>query len=350
MKDPRDINGDGVVSLDEALANLQVPVENVPAPVEETPTPIEVVTTPEITTEASEIVVEFKGASQAFDSPDGPQTVIKSIDLKASGTEVIALLGPSGCGKSTLLRMISGMHPLGVQMPTAGTCEINGEAVIHPHDDVVTAFQTAVLAPWLTILDNVKLSFTPTTFDPGRKLPHRMKDWLADRLENTALSGKVQRSKGGQEIHDRSVEILQQVGLGDALGKYPHQLSGGMKQRAALACKLVVRPPVLCMDEPFSKLDPGLREEMKDLFRELKSEYPCLTFLVTHYVDEALALADRVVILSTRPATVFTEIVLPKNRPSNWSETPEYAIFEETILSAMREAANGTHGEVVVTL
>lgn len=342
MNDPRDLNGDGVVSLQEALANLQTPLVPGPAPVLET--------APESLPEEPEFVVEFKEASQSFDTPEGPLTIIKSIDLKASGTEVIALLGPSGCGKSTLLRMISGMHPLNTQMPTTGTCEINGEAVIHPHDDVVTAFQTAVLAPWLTILDNVKLSFTPKTFAPDRGFARRLMDWAADRVENTPLAGKIPRSEGGQEIHDRSVEILKQVGLGDDLDKYPHQLSGGMKQRAALACKLVVRPPVLCMDEPFSKLDPGLRDEMKNLFRDLKNLYPSLTFLVTHYVDEALSLADRVVILSTRPATVFTEIPLPKNRPEGWEKTPEYAILEETILSAMREAANGEHGEVIVTL
>lgn len=294
--------------------------------------------------------VQFKGASQAFNTPNGPLTVIKNIDLVAEGNEVVALLGPSGCGKSTLLRMVSGMHPLGVQMPSSGVCEINGEAVIHPHDDVVTAFQTAVLAPWLTILDNVKLSFLPKTFGPSRNALSRAQDWCVNRLDTTPLADLFPRSKGGQEIHDRSVEILKQVGLGDDLYKYPHQLSGGMKQRAALACKLVVRPPILCMDEPFSKLDPQLREEMKVLFRELKVLYPSLTFIVTHYVDEALALADRVVILSTRPATIYRDFRISPDRYDGWEDTAEYAVLEETILSALREASGSSRGDIAISL
>lgn len=259
--------------------------------------------------DAKVVRVEFVGCSQSFpdqDAEGGALEVIEDISFVAEGNETIAILGPSGCGKSTVLRMVSGMHPRGIPMPTTGECRINGEVVEGPHDDVLTVFQTPVLAGWHTVLGNVMLAFRPFLFGPRMRWPHEWAKDMAvsilDRFEVTR--GKVKNSKPWQEIRERSEAIIEAVGLTDVMHQFPHQLSGGQRQRAALATTLVVNPKIMCMDEPFSALDPATRIECQELLAKLKLEYPCLTFFVTHDVTEAIAVADRIIVLSTRPAKV----------------------------------------------
>lgn len=269
--------------------------------------------------------VNIQGVCQDFQGDHGVDHVVKDVSFQAGGTETVAILGPSGCGKSTIIRMVSGMYPRGIQMPTLGCVTIDGEHVKGPRDDVVTVFQSPVLAPWMTVLGNVMLPFKAQLWGEG-------------------ISPEDQKK--------RAVEILEAVGLKDSLHKRPNQLSGGMRQRASLAQALVVRPRILCMDEPFSALDPTNSIVMRGLVRELKAKYPCMVMFVTHNVGEALDLADRIIVLSTRPATILlnTTVDAPSPRPGKWNLTPEYAAKEARILQLIREASQGQNNGGTLTV
>lgn len=386
MSNPEDINGDGVVDIKDAFANIPNPCPRCGAPCQTTgltppdegdavgctkcswPNPEksntdqilddladELATDPEpgeqIDDEDDGPHLQFKAASQSFPSDGGTIVVVQDITFEAKGSETIAILGPSGCGKSTVLKMVSGMHPRGITMPTVGECIIDDEVVDRPHDDVLTVFQTPVLAGWHTVLGNVMLAFRPFLFGPRARWPW---EWLQDGLVGVSnrvpfLRGKLPNSKPWQEIRQRAEKILEAVGLSDSLHKFPHQLSGGMRQRAALATTLVVNPRIMCMDEPFSALDPTTRIEMRDLTKKLKADYPCLTLFVTHDVDEALDLADRIIVLSTRPATVLEDIHVPADLVPG---SAEWSGLEGHILHLIRDAAqhSGGHGKLSVSV
>ena len=274
---------------------------------------------------SKEIHLILKGVCQTFEGGEGSVQVLKDISFEARGEQAIAILGPSGCGKSTILRMISGMHHRGVIMPTVGEITLDGGVVDRPHDDVLTVFQSACLAPWQDVLGNVILPF------------------------KAGLWGK---DVSKEEMKKRALDVIESVGLTEALDKLPSQLSGGMQQRVSLAQTLVVRPRVLCMDEPFSALDPTTRKEMRDLVGELRKKYPCLILFVTHDVAEALEMADRVLVLSTQPATILADIVLPdaSGREPDWALSEEYSSFEKHILGLIREASHRSQsrGELTV--
>lgn len=290
--------------------------------------------------------VEFKNCSQSFMDDTGLREVVKGITFSAAGRETIAILGPSGCGKSTLLRMVSGMYPRDAIMPTVGEVTINGQVVSGPRDEVLTVWQTPVLNRWLSVLGNVMLTFKPFIHGPRPRFPWEVAlDWVkavADRIP--ALQDKIPCSAPYREVEQQSIEILQAVGLCDSLHKFPGQLSGGMKQRAAMAATLVARPKILCMDEPFSALDPTTRIEMRNLVKKLKQDYPCLVMFVTHDVGEALDLADRILVMSTRPATILSDIRLPSqaDRAAGWASSTEHASLEASILQTIREARGST--------
>ena len=286
--------------------------------------------------------VEFKGCGQSFADDNGMREVVKNITFSAEGTETIAILGPSGCGKSTLLSMLSGMYPRGIHMPTVGEVTINGEVVTGPRDEVLTVWQKPVLCKWMPILNNVMLSFKPSIHTPKTRMPWEVAQdivaGLGDRIP--ALAGKIPCSAPHKEIEAAAMDILRTVGLGDSMFKFPRQLSGGMLQRAAMAATLVVHPPILVMDEPYSALDPTTRVEMRQLLKDLKKKYPCLVLFVTHDVAEALDVADRILVMSTRPATILSDIRLPPQdqRPENWATSLDHSRLEAQILQTIREA------------
>ncbi|ACY17576.1 ABC transporter ATP-binding protein [Haliangium ochraceum] len=269
-------------------------------------------------------LLELVGIGQDFPEPDGSTTeVLRDISFRVTKPETICLLGPSGCGKSTVLRMVSGMHDRYVPMPSRGVCRVLGEEVSGPHDKVLTVFQRPTLKAWLSVRDNILLPFKAPLW--GEKVPE---------------------SERGQRVD----AMLRAVGLQDAAKLKPRQLSGGMQQRVSLAARLVLRPPILCMDEPFSALDPQTREEMQELCMRVWQISPCLALFVTHDVSEALRIADRIIVLSTRPATVLEELTVPapKPRPANWLHSPEFRDLEQHIISRIREAASRPGGVVNV--
>jgi NitT/TauT family transport system ATP-binding protein len=205
---------------------------------------------------------------------------LRGIDLDVAEGEFVAVLGRSGCGKSTLLRLASGLLPT-----SAGEVRVAGERVTKPRRDIAMLFQRPALLPWRTVVDNVLL---PAQIFGWTKAAHR----------------------------DRAYDLLQMAGLAGFENRLPHELSGGMQQRVALCRSLIGRPRVMLMDEPFSALDALTREELSGELQRIHMEHSATIVFVTHSIDEAVLLADRVVVLSPRPGQIreILDIKIPRPR------------------------------------
>jgi NitT/TauT family transport system ATP-binding protein len=216
--------------------------------------------------------------SHWFETPTGPLQVLDDVNLDIAAGEFVALLGPSGCGKSTLLRLVAGLEPA-----TTGTLTQDGSPITKPDPSRIVVFQDPTLFPWRTVRDNVALG-----------------------LEAQGIL----KQEGA-----RVDAALKKVGLQDFARSYPHQLSGGMAQRAALARALVNNPKLLILDEPLGKLDSLTRLEMQSELVALWRKNGFSALLVTHDVEEALFLAQRVVIFSPRPAKIVAEFRVDRPYP-----------------------------------
>lgn len=248
-------------------------------------------------------VVQFTDVSKVFG--DGPTafTAIKDVSFtvedKPDRGEFIAILGPSGCGKSTVLRMIAGLTPQ--HPPTTGSVLVGGQPVTGPGADRGMVFQDYTSFDHRTVEDNVSFGLECRGMGKKERIGHAH-EWIA----------KV----------DLSVE--------DDAGKYPHQLSGGMRQRVAIARTLILHPRIILMDEPFGALDPSTRWRMQDLLVRLWKEQQATVFFITHSIEEAVYLGDRIYILSSSPGTVQQEIdVPPPDRPAH--EMQQEASFLEYV-------------------
>jgi NitT/TauT family transport system ATP-binding protein len=215
--------------------------------------------------------IEVTGLFHSFELHGHTLSVLDGIDLSVGSGEFVAILGPSGCGKSTLLRLIAGLD-----RPRSGRICMGAQQIEAPHPSRILVFQDPTLYPWRTVRQNVALGLQ------ARGL-QRAQNWRVDAA-------------------------LRQVGLDGFDGAYPHQLSGGMAQRAALARALVNDPSVLLMDEPLANLDSLTRIAMQAELVGLWQQAGFTAFLVTHDVEEALCLAGRVLVMSTRPARVLADI------------------------------------------
>jgi NitT/TauT family transport system ATP-binding protein len=205
---------------------------------------------------------------------------LRDIDLTVAEGEFVALIGRSGCGKSTLLRLIAGLLP-----PTEGEITVAGEQVTKTRRDIAMMFQRPALLPWRSVLDNVLL---PVEIFGWRRAAHR----------------------------ERAGRLLEMAGLGGFEKLLPHELSGGMQQRVSLCRSLIADPRVMLMDEPFSALDAITREELSVELQRLHMESAATVVFVTHSIDEAVLLADRVVVLTPRPGRIrqVVEIAIPRPR------------------------------------
>ena len=241
--------------------------------------------------------IEVKNINKSFISKKNEQlSVLKDINLTIDDGELVCLLGPSGCGKTTLLRLIAGLD-----QPTSGEIIANGEKVVEPSGDRAVIFQQYSLFPWLTVLQNV-------TFG----------------LEMT--------NKGSKEENIETAErYLTRVGLIDFKDSYPHELSGGMKQRVAIIRSLLNHSPILLMDEPFSALDMHNRHKLQDQLIGVWNRFENTIVFVTHDVDEAVFLADKIVIMDKNPGRIANIIDVDIERPRK-RDSKEFIALQETIV------------------
>ncbi|MBC8164645.1 MAG: ABC transporter ATP-binding protein [Bryobacteraceae bacterium] len=251
-------------------------------------------------------IVEFKSVTKIFhDGTPRASTAIRDVSFVVENRpdhgEFVGILGPSGCGKSTLLRMIAGLRPH--FPPTTGTVKVSGKLVEGPGADRGMVFQDYTSFDNRTVLDNVAFG-----------------------LECAGVAAPERR--------ERALEWIKRVGLDvtrDA-DKYPHQLSGGMRQRVAIARTLILKPKIILMDEPFGALDPVTRLNMQDLLIALWRDLEATVFFITHSVEESVFLGDRIYIFSPAPGTILKEIQLPSpDRPARaMQKEPGFtqAVFE----------------------
>lgn len=239
--------------------------------------------------------LEVRNLTQTFDQKGTRLQVLDNLNFSVDDREFIALLGPSGCGKSTLFNVISGLLT-----PDAGTIYLDGEYIYGDTGNCAYMQQKDLLLPWRTVLKNVLI---------------------------------------GPEIHKEPLDIakaeaehrLAQLGLGGFENSYPMQLSGGMRQRVALVRTLLFRKEILLLDEPFGALDAMTRTVMQSILLDIWTEERQTVLLITHDVEEALLLADKIYVLTARPATLKAEIPVPLPRPRNTTDTDLICLKRELL-------------------
>jgi len=249
--------------------------------------------------------IELRGVSKVFDTPGGGRyTALRDLDLTVGPGEFCAVVGPTGCGKSTTLTLVSGL-----ERPTTGHALVHGEPVTGIGSDVGFVFQNDAVFPWKSVLDNV-------------------------------LAGPRFRGRSAKQARTDALDWLRRVGLSGFEDRYPHQLSGGMRKRVALAQSLINEPRILLMDEPFSALDVQTRAIMSgELLTLWDLTRPAVVF-VTHDLEEAIALADKVVVLTAGPATVKDVFPVDLPRPRTVQEIrfdPAFVALYQSIWHSLRD-------------
>ena len=247
-------------------------------------------------------MLKIEGLSKSFSRQGKTITALEGFDLEVAEGEFVAIVGPSGCGKSTFLHMFGGFEP-----KNAGRMLLDGHEVVAPGVDRGMLFQEYALYPWRTVMGNVLWPLE------AQAIPK------AERLE----------------IARKYINL---VGLSDFINHYPNELSGGMKQRVALARLLALNPRVLLMDEPFGALDAQNRELLQEELERIWEQTRKTVLFVTHDIDEAIYLADRVIVFTSRPGRIKADIriELPRPRLIEIKKAPEYIAYRNTIWDLLR--------------
>jgi NitT/TauT family transport system ATP-binding protein len=256
--------------------------------------------------DASKAHVELRGVSKAYGDEWERQEVIKDLSLDIAPGALTVVVGPSGCGKSTLVNLVAGF-----ERPDSGEIVLNGRRITGPSKERMVVFQETALIPWQTTYQNV-------IFGPK-------------------LRGDYNR----KELRQRAEELLAKVGLAEFMHKYPLQLSGGMQRRAELARALINQPQIMIMDEPFRGLDAMSRGLMQEFFLRLFEENRRTNLFVTSEIEEAIFLADRLVVLSNRPARMHSviDIHLPRPRHYQMLSSPEAYQYKRQAMEILHQEA-----------
>ena len=247
--------------------------------------------------------VQVTGLCKVFGTGETARTVLGSVDFAVAKGEYVSVVGPSGSGKTTVLRCIAGLLA-----PTAGEIRVAGVPVVDTPESLAVVFQdySRSLMPWLSIAGNVMLPL---------------------------------RGKGieARERRERASEALHAVGLGHTLKQYPWQLSGGMQQRVAIARALAYRPKALLMDEPFASVDAQTRSDLEDLVLRLKKQFDMTVISITHDIDEAIYMSDRVIVLGGAPATVADSVPVDLGADRDQITTKSDPLFAQLRARVLRE-------------
>lgn len=251
-----------------------------------------------------DVILSIRDLTKSFPKDGGAMLAIADFDLEVRNGEFVCLLGPSGCGKTTILRIIAGL-----QTATTGSITLKGMEITGPGSDRGMVFQEFGLFPWRTVKKNVEFGL------------------------------EIQK-KSEKEIEETSKRFIDLVGLTGFENSHPNQLSGGMKQRVGIARALASDPAILLMDEPFGALDAQTRNQMQKELLRIWQETKKTVIFVTHSVDEAVFLADRIIVLTTRPGRIknIYEIKLPRPRDRG---NPEFINLRKTILDELEQQRQG---------
>ena len=236
------------------------------------------------------VALEVKGLEKRFPTPKGDVTALTGIDFKVHKREFVCVIGPSGCGKSTLIRILAGL-----ETPSDGQMLLNGEAVSGPDPSRGMVFQGYTLFPWLTVKQNV-------------------------------MFGLLRSGHSRANAEEDALQWIELVGLSRFSDSWPHQLSGGMKQRVAIARALANQPKILLMDEPFGALDAQTRSKLQAHLMEIWKNIDLTVLFITHDLDEAIYLADRILVLKANPGEVdeIIEVPVPQPRSPDQFLSPEF--------------------------
>ena len=253
-------------------------------------------------------ILDISRIDMVFPTPDGPFTALKDVELKVKKGEFVSLIGHSGCGKSTVLNVVAGLY-----QATTGGVALHGKEVREPGPERAVVFQNHSLLPWLSAYQNVEL----------------------------AVKQVFGKSKSKLEIKEWVEHNLRLVHMDHAMNKRPNEISGGMKQRVGIARALAMEPDILLMDEPFGALDALTRAHMQDSLMEIQAELNNTVIMITHDVDEAVLLSDRIVMMTNGPAATIGEILdINLERPRDrleLSEDPEYTHLRSEVLKFLYE-------------
>ncbi len=257
-----------------------------------------------------------------FQGHDKKTIALNGVDLEIFENEFVCVVGPSGCGKTTLLNIIAGL-----ETPTGGDVTMNGQPIIGPGNDRGVIFQQYALFPWLTVRQNIGFGFN--------YLKKAEKKTVTDKKTGKVAETTVYRKYTAEERDALVDKYMRMVDLEDFANAYPKELSGGMKQRVAIARGYAVAPEVLLMDEPFGALDAQTRAQLQEDLLKTWEQEKKTCFFITHDVEEAVLLATRVVVMSARPGRVkeIIPIDLPYPRNQATKLLPEFNEYKNTIWS-----------------
>jgi nitrate/nitrite transport system ATP-binding protein len=255
--------------------------------------------------------IEISNVEQTFKTKKGPYCALRDVNLNVAKGEFVALIGHSGCGKSTLLNLIAGLTT-----PTQGTLICANREITGPGPDRGVVFQNHSLLPWLTCFENVYLA--------------------VERVFGAQAQTVGAPSDNKAQLRARTDAALALVGLTDAAQKRPGEISGGMKQRVGIARALSMEPKVLLMDEPFGALDALTRAKLQDELLEIVARTQSTVVMVTHDVDEAVLLSDKIVMLTNGPAATIGEVLhvdlpRPRNRVA-LADNPQYQLYRKAVI------------------
>lgn len=260
----------------------------------------------------SKALLDLTQLGMRFPTPNGEFIALKNVNLQIQKGEFISLIGHSGCGKSTVLNLVAGLH-----LPTDGGVIVDGREVAGPGPERAVVFQNHSLLPWLTVYQNVELAVKQIASQHAE--PSNTKQWIKQQVEH----------------------YLDLIQMSHAADKKPDEISGGMKQRVGIARALALKPKVLLMDEPFGALDALTRAHLQDSLMQIQAELNNTVIMITHDVDEAVLLSDKIVMMTNGPAATIGEVLevdLPRPRDRvALADDPQYQKYRQSVLRFLYE-------------